>query len=54
MIEILFIEDYENSIKINLETGEESEINLPKTNMIIFESQNGYKVAVSQVARSPK
>ena len=51
---ILFIEDYENSIKINLETGEESEINLPKTNMIIFESQNGYKVAVRPSGTEPK
>ena len=51
---ILFIEDYESSIKINLETGEESEINLPKTNMIIFESQNGYKVAVRPSGTEPK
>ena len=51
---ILFIEDYESSIKINLETGEESEIYLPKTNMIIFESQNGYKVAVRPSGTEPK
>ena len=51
---ILFIEDYESSIKINIETGEKSEINLPKTNMIIFESQNGYKVAVRPSGTEPK
>ena len=41
-------------IKNNLETGEESKINLPKTNMIIFESQNGYKVAVRPSGTEPK
>ena len=50
----LFIEDYESSIKTNVETGEESIINLPKTNMIIFESQNGFRVAVRPSGTEPK
>ena len=50
----LFIEDYESSIKTNIETGEESIINLPKTNMIIFESHNGFKVAVRPSGTEPK
>ncbi|MEE2605432.1 MAG: phospho-sugar mutase, partial [Bacteroidota bacterium] len=50
----LFIENYESSIKTNVQTGEESIINLPKTNMIIFESQNGFKVAVRPSGTEPK
>ena len=52
--EVLFIEDYESSIKMNLETDEKSTINLPKTNMIIFESKKGFKVAVRPSGTEPK
>jgi phosphoglucomutase len=50
----LFIEDYESSIKTNVDTGEQSMINLPKTNMIIFKSQKGFKVAVRPSGTEPK
>ena len=39
---------------MNLETDEKSTINLPKTNMIIFESKKGFKVAVRPSGTEPK
>ena len=51
---ILFMEDYSNSVKTNFLDGTKSKINLPKTNMIIFESSNGYRVAVRPSGTEPK
>ena len=51
---IKFIEDYISSTKVNVITGSKSEIKLPKTNMIIFESNRGYRVAVRPSGTEPK
>ncbi|MBL6591371.1 MAG: phospho-sugar mutase [Flavobacteriaceae bacterium] len=52
--DIKFVEDYASSTKINITTGSKSEIKLPKTNMIIFESNKGYRVAVRPSGTEPK
>ena len=52
--DIKFVEDYGSSTKINVRTGSKSEIKLPKTNMIIFESNKGYRVAVRPSGTEPK
>jgi phosphoglucomutase len=52
--DIKFVEDYASSTKINVTTGSKSEIKLPKTNMIIFESNKGYRVAVRPSGTEPK
>ena len=51
---VKFIEDYICSTKVNVITGSKSEIKLPKTNMIIFESNRGYRVAVRPSGTEPK
>ena len=51
---VKFIEDYISSTKVNVITGSKSEIKLPKTNMIIFESNRGYRVAVRPSGTEPK
>jgi len=52
--DIKFVEDYASSTKINVTTGSKSEIKLPKTNMIIFESNKGYRVAVRPSGTEPR
>ena len=51
---VKFIEDYISSTKVNVITRSISEIKLPKTNMIIFESNRGYRVAVRPSGTEPK
>lgn len=52
--EIAFIEDYQKSIKTNLETGEETPINLAKENMLLFWLKDGSKLVVRPSGTEPK
>lgn len=51
---VLFLHDYKKSIKKNLISGEETEIKIPKSNVLIYETENGTKVAARPSGTEPK
>lgn len=51
---VLFLHDYKTSIKKNLISGEETEIKIPKSNVLIYETENGTKVAARPSGTEPK
>ncbi|MDD6344806.1 MAG: phospho-sugar mutase [Oscillospiraceae bacterium] len=51
---VLNASDYKLSITKNLETGTESEIKLPKSNVLAFELENNLKVVVRPSGTEPK
>jgi phosphoglucomutase len=46
--------DYESSIKKNLITGEETIIHLPKSNVLIYQTTNGTRIAARPSGTEPK
>lgn len=52
--DVLFLYDYQSSIKKNLKTDEESVINIPKSNVLIYETEKGTKVACRPSGTEPK
>ncbi len=46
--------DYESSVRKNLLTGEETAINLPKSNVLIFLTENGTRIAARPSGTEPK
>lgn len=52
--EVIFIEDYNTGIKKNLKTGEEITIELPKSNVLIYETKDGTRVAARPSGTEPK
>ena len=52
--ELLYIEDYEKSEKYNFQTGLKSILKFPKSNVLIFESNDGTRVAIRPSGTEPK
>lgn len=51
---LLWIEDYNTSIAKNVQTGEEKAINLPKSNVLIYETEDGTRIAARPSGTEPK
>ncbi len=51
---IVKLEDYENSVSKNLVTEEEKSIEIPKSNVLIFYTEDGSKVAARPSGTEPK
>ncbi|RYC53009.1 phospho-sugar mutase [Flagellimonas olearia] len=51
---LLWIEDYNTSIAKNVQTGEEKNINLPKSNVLIYETEDGTRIAARPSGTEPK
>ena len=51
---VIRIDDYKTSISIDLVTGLKSEIQLPKSNVLIFHTEDGSKLAVRPSGTEPK
>ncbi len=51
---LLWIEDYNISIAKNVQTGEEKEIKLPKSNVLIYETEDGTRIAARPSGTEPK
>lgn len=49
-----FLYDYDSSIRKNLLTGEESIIDMPKSNVLIFYTENGTRIAARPSGTEPK
>ncbi|MDT0621895.1 phospho-sugar mutase [Croceitalea vernalis] len=51
---VLWIEDYNTSISKNVQTGEEKSIDLPKSNVLIYETEDGTRIAARPSGTEPK
>lgn len=51
---VLWIEDYNTSIAKNVQTGEEKTIDLPKSNVLIYETEDGTRIAARPSGTEPK
>ncbi len=51
---IKYLYDYQTSICTNLISGEESAIEIPKSNVLIYETENGTKIAARPSGTEPK
>ncbi len=51
---VKWIEDYNTSIAINVISGEEKHIDLPKSNVLIYETEDGTRVAARPSGTEPK
>ncbi len=51
---VTFVNDYKTSIRKNMITGEETTIDIPKSNVLIYETENGTKVACRPSGTEPK
>ena len=51
---VKFVYDYDASICKNLLTGKESTINMPKSNVLIFYTENGTRIAARPSGTEPK
>ncbi|CAI8429098.1 MAG: Phosphoglucomutase [Flavobacterium sp. SCGC AAA160-P02] len=51
---VTFVNDYQSSIEKNLITGEEKIIDLPKSNVLIYHTEDGTKIAVRPSGTEPK
>jgi len=51
---LLWVEDYNTSIAKNVQTGEEKTINLPKSNVLIYETEDGTRIAARPSGTEPK
>jgi phosphoglucomutase len=49
-----FLYDYQSSIKKNLITGEETVMDIPKSNVLIYQTEDGTKVAARPSGTEPK
>jgi phosphoglucomutase len=52
--EMILIQDFEKSEEINFKSGKKSPLNFPKSNVLIFESKDGTRVAVRPSGTEPK
>ncbi|OSY89215.1 phosphoglucomutase [Tenacibaculum holothuriorum] len=52
--DVEFLYDYQTSTKKNLITGEESTIDVPKSNVLIYHTENGTKIAARPSGTEPK
>lgn len=51
---VIWVEDYNTSIAKNVLTGEEKPINLPKSNVLIYETEDGTRIAARPSGTEPK
>ncbi len=51
---VTFVNDYNSSIRKNIITGEETTIDIPKSNVLIYETEKGTKVACRPSGTEPK
>ncbi|PRX54362.1 phospho-sugar mutase [Flagellimonas meridianipacifica] len=51
---VVWIEDYNTSIAKNAQTGEEKPIDLPKSNVLIYETEDGTRIAARPSGTEPK
>lgn len=51
---VVWIEDYNTSIAKNVQTGEEKAIDLPKSNVLIYETEDGTRIAARPSGTEPK
>ncbi|MDY0779623.1 phospho-sugar mutase [Tenacibaculum sp. IB213877] len=51
---VTFLNDYQSSVRKNLATGEEITLDIPKSNVLIYETENGTKVACRPSGTEPK
>ena len=51
---VTFVNDYEASTEKNMSTGEEKIMNLPKSNVLIYHTEDGTKVAARPSGTEPK
>ena len=51
---VVWIEDYNTSIAKNVVTGEEKSIDLPKSNVLIYETEDGTRIAARPSGTEPK
>ncbi|MEM8848360.1 MAG: phospho-sugar mutase [Bacteroidota bacterium] len=51
---VVWIEDYNTSISKNVQTGEEKPIDLPKSNVLIYETEDGTRIAARPSGTEPK
>ena len=49
-----YIFDYDNSLRKNLLTKEESAIDLPKSNVLIYQTEDGTRIAARPSGTEPK
>ena len=51
---VVWIEDYNTSVAKNVVTGEEKDIDLPKSNVLIYETEDGTRIAARPSGTEPK
>ncbi|TKD60678.1 phospho-sugar mutase [Flavobacterium sp. ASW18X] len=51
---VKWIEDYNTSIAKNVQTGEEKAIDIPKSNVLIYETEDGTRIAARPSGTEPK
>ncbi|MBT8239437.1 MAG: phospho-sugar mutase [Croceitalea sp.] len=51
---VVWVEDYNTSIAKNVQTGEEKQIDLPKSNVLIYETEDGTRIAARPSGTEPK
>lgn len=51
---VTFINDYQSSVEKNVTTGEETMMDLPKSNVLIYHTEDGTKVAARPSGTEPK
>ncbi len=51
---VTYINDYQSSIKTNLSTGEETVMDIPKSNVLIYHTEDGTKIAARPSGTEPK
>ncbi|MDC6365068.1 MULTISPECIES: phospho-sugar mutase [Flavobacteriaceae] len=51
---VVWIEDYNTSIAKNVQTGEQKSIDLPKSNVLIYETEDGTRIAARPSGTEPK
>ena len=52
--DVTFVNDYQSSIQKNMKTGQETVIDLPKSNVLIYHTEDGTKVCARPSGTEPK
>lgn len=51
---VVWVEDYNTSVAKNVQTGEEKVLHLPKSNVLIYETEDGTRIAARPSGTEPK
>ncbi|MEP7093768.1 MAG: phospho-sugar mutase, partial [Flavobacterium sp.] len=51
---VIMVEDYQSSVALNLLTGEESVMDMPKSNVLIYYTEDGSKICARPSGTEPK